>query len=46
MVWEEIEDGPVTSNKAIYAHRFLKKDNVWEEIWKVHDMEFACINNY
>ena len=46
MEWEEAtDDSPATSNKDVYAYRFLKKGNDWEEIWKVYDQEFECIND-
>ena len=44
MVWDEPEDGLVLSNSVLYAYHFLKKGNDWEEIWKVYDMEFECVN--
>ena len=45
-VWEEGDDDtPATSNKAVYAYRFLKNGNDWEEVWRVYDMEFECIND-
>jgi len=40
----EVEGGDFLSNKALYAHRFLKKNGKWEEVWKVYDMEFECMN--
>jgi len=28
-----------------YANRFLKAGGQWEEVWRVYDMEFECINH-
>ena len=40
----EDDDGNLLSYKAIYAYRFLKKDNSWKEEWSVHHSEDECIN--
>ena len=40
----EDEDGNIVSYKAIYAYRFLKKNNKWEEAWRVLHYEDECIN--
>ena len=39
MEWGETADGVTLSNKDVYAHRFLKVDGQWEEVWRVYDME-------
>ena len=45
MAWEdETDEGVILSNKALYAHRFLKVGGQWEEVWRVYDMEFECMN--
>ena len=45
MKWEdETDDWIILSNKSLYAHRFLKVNGQWEEVWRVYDMEFECIN--
>ena len=38
------EDENILSCKAIYAYRFLKKDNTWKEVWSIHHYEDECIN--
>ena len=40
----EDEDGDIIAHKAIYAHRFLKKNNHWEETWKAYHHESECFN--
>ena len=40
----EDKDGNTLSCKAIYAYRFLKKGNNWEEAWQVLHSEDECIN--
>ena len=40
----EDDDGNTLSYKAIYAHRFLKKDSNWKEEWRAHHYEDECIN--
>jgi len=42
MAWYCEEDEIELSSKSLYAHRFLKKGNDWEEIWRVYDMELDC----
>jgi hypothetical protein len=45
MTQEEDDDGNIiTSNKAACAHRYRNTENGWEEVWRVYDMEFDCIN--
>jgi hypothetical protein len=44
-ILERSDDGATLSNKDVYAHRFLKVDGQWEEVWRVYDMEFECVNN-
>jgi len=42
MQWGETEDGLILSNKTIFAYRFLKNNDNWEEVWRVYEMEFEC----
>ncbi|MCL2041071.1 MAG: hypothetical protein FWG84_03405 [Bacteroidales bacterium] len=42
ITWEDDED--FLSNKAIYAHRFLKKSNTWEEAWQFYHPVEECMN--
>ena len=42
LAWED--EGDYISTKGLYAYRFLKVNEQWEEVWRVYDMECECIN--